>query len=162
MVVVKHLAVMIALTAGLVWAQSTTSQTPPPSAQGESAAGSTKSTQTQPGARPGRPMGQSQDMHHQQMQDIQASLAKMHALLNSMRAGYATMNTKDQPAMQANIEMWQLMLDHMDRMMQHMQSMEGGMGAGGGMPHHHGGMGMRPEGPASPPQPGTPQQPPPK
>jgi hypothetical protein len=155
MVVVKHVAVMIAITAGLVWAQSTTPQTPP-STQGGSAAG-----QTQPEARPGGRMGGSQEMHGQEMQEIQASLARMHALLNSMRAGYSTMDTKDQPAMQANIEMWQMMLDHMDRMVQHMQSMQGGMGPAGGM-RHHGNMGMKPEGTAPQSQPAAPQQPPPK
>jgi hypothetical protein len=110
---------LILLGTALAWAQN------PP------ASSSTAPAQT-PSSGQGHDMAGMQQMHQQEMQDIQATLQKMHALLNSMRAAYSGMETRDQPAMQANIEMWQLMVDHMDKMVQRMQSMEHG-----GMQHHH-------------------------
>jgi hypothetical protein len=74
------------------------------------------------------------------MQKMQADLNRMHALLNSMRGSATSMDPRDQPAMLSNIEMWQMMLDHMDQMLKHMQSMQQGMGmmdSGKPGPHAH-------------------------
>jgi hypothetical protein len=93
-------------------------------------------------------------MHQQHMKEMQADLEKMRGLLSQMRSSMASMNAKDQAAMKINVQMWQALIDQMDREFQHMQMMmHGGMGGphGEGMMHQHG-----PEG-ATPPPPGPPQ-----
>ncbi len=160
-----NLAAALLLCAATLWAQSTAPQTPPATAQGETGAGSAKSTQAQPAPRAGKGMAGMQgmqQMHQQHMQEAKATLERMHALLNSMRSSYTSMNPKDQPAMQANIEMWQLMLSHLDQMVQHMESMGPGAGPGMMMQHRHGQPGNVPPKPPSPNEPGTPPPPPPQ
>ncbi len=89
-------------------------------------------------------------MHQQHMQEMQTLLTRMSGMLSQMRANVAVMNPKDQPAMNTDIQLWQLVIDHMQDEMQHMQSMHSGMGEGmGGMQHHH------PTPGGSPPPPGN-------
>jgi hypothetical protein len=111
-------------------AQTSTPQTPPPSAQGQTGAGTAQGTA--PRGRMGGMRGMG--MNQQHLQQMQADLNHMHALLNSMRANLSSMSPKDQPAMQSNVEMWQIMVNHMDSMMQHVQMMQGMGTPGGGQP----------------------------
>lgn len=111
------------------WAQSSTPQTPPAGAQAQTGAGTAK------GAPRSGPMAGMQG-RGMDIQKMQADLNRMHALLNSMRGSVTSMDPRDQPAMLSNIELWQLMLDHMDQMVKHMQSMQQGMGMMPG-PHAH-------------------------
>lgn len=154
----------IVMFAACVWAQST----PPADAQGQTGAGATKSTQKTPGTGKGPAGAQGMGaMHAQHMQQMQADIAKMQSLLNSMRTNVSSMDPKDQPAMMNNIELWQMMVDHMNEMVKHMGSMGGpGMmhGAPGGTMHHHGAMGTMKEGTPSSgtSKPTTPPPPPPQ
>ncbi len=130
---ISAVVVMMVMWAVVAWGQSTTTQTPPAGAQAGSSAGAAKSTQATPGQRPGKGMAA---MHEQHMQEMKAGITRMQALLAQMRSSYANMDPKDQPAMQANIELWQMMIEHMNQMVQHMEQMGGpGMGMGHGMMH---------------------------
>lgn len=146
------LAVVMSL-APLAWTQSTTPQTPPPGAQTGSSAGSQSSTAPRP---PQRGMeGSSEDrMRMQQhMQAMQNDLAKMRSLLEQMKSSAAGLSGNEKTAMEANVQLWQMMIDHMSQMAEHMSSMQGGMGMSGhsgmkhktGGAHNHGNM----QGPAS-------------
>jgi hypothetical protein len=116
----RKLILLVALTICTApgWAQSSPAQTPHAGARNQTGMGAAKSTA--PGGMHGMcGMGMSQ----QDMQHMQANLNHMHALLNSMRANMSSMDARNQPAMLSNIEMWQLMLDHMDGMVKQMQGM---------------------------------------
>ncbi len=156
----RHFIVIAAMIwAMMAWAQSTTPQTPPAESQAQSGAGAAQSTQTQPGMRAGKGMA---GMHEQHMQQMKANMTRMQALLAQMRSAYANMDAKDKPAMQANIEMWQMMVDHMNQMAQHMEQMHGegmGMGPGGHHMMHHAPGTAKPN---TTPQPGTQATPPPQ
>jgi hypothetical protein len=51
--------------------------------------------------------------------DMEATLAKMHTVLKQMRTKAAS-NPKD-PLAQTNVEMWQLMVDHLDKQFQELR-----------------------------------------
>jgi hypothetical protein len=55
-----------------------------------------------------------QNSARQRMQEMGATLAKMHALLKQMQAKNSTSATKD-PSAKANLEMWGLMLGDLDK-----------------------------------------------
>jgi hypothetical protein len=52
-------------------------------------------------------------------QDMQATLAKMHAVLKQMRAKAAS-SSKD-PLAKANLDMWELLVGHLDKQFQELQ-----------------------------------------
>jgi hypothetical protein len=92
-------------------------------------------------------------MHEKHMQEMEQNLAKMKTLLEQMKSNAADLKGKDKAAMDANVQLWQMMIDHMEQMMKHMSSM-GMMGPGmegHGMMHSQG---------ATPPQGKTPPPPP--
>ncbi len=134
-----------------MWAQTNTPQT---------------STQGGTQSKPSGTMGsmQSPMMHDQhgaqmggmQQQQMKQSVAEMKALLEQMKTNAASMTGKDKAAWDANVQLWQKMIDHMDQMTSHMSEMGGmGMGSGSGMMmHKHG-----PGGANRPPQPQTPAKP---
>jgi Class III cytochrome C family len=106
----------------MVWAQYTLAQAPSADVHSHSATDTAKPAQEQPGMPADKSTA---GMREQHMQEMKANLDKMHALLEKMKTSVAGMDPKDQPAMQANIQMWQMMIDHLDAMTQHMQSMQG-------------------------------------
>jgi hypothetical protein len=55
----------------------------------------------------------------QRMQDMEGTLAKMHAVLKQMRAKAAS-NSKD-PLVKANLDMWELMVGHLDKQLKELQ-----------------------------------------
>jgi hypothetical protein len=55
-----------------------------------------------------------QNSARQRMEEMGATLAKMHALLKQMQAKNSTSATKD-PSVKANLEMWGLMLGDLDK-----------------------------------------------
>jgi hypothetical protein len=128
----------------LLCAQNTTPETP-----------ATPQTQTQSGTMH-RGMKNSQGgadmraMHEQHMQEMKQNIAKMKTLLEQMKTNAAGLSGKDKAAMDANVQLWQMMIDHMDQMMNHMGMMGSGMN-GRGMKHNHGA-------PPPPPPPPAPQQ----
>jgi hypothetical protein len=99
--------------------------------------------------------------HEQHMQQAKEQLAKMHQLLDQMKSNVSKMDQKDQAYAQANAQMWEMMVSHLDMMVQHMSEMK--PGAGGGMRHRHmGGPGAGMPGSTGPTQPSTPEAKPPK
>jgi len=51
---------------------------------------------------------------HQRLQEMETTLKSMHALLKKMQANAASSKSKDSAAA-ANLEMWELMLAHLDK-----------------------------------------------
>ena len=93
--------------------------------------------------------------HHEQMQAMckehmdamKTEVQKMHSNLDQMKANVAKISNADEKARwQANVDMWQIVADHHDQMLKHMEDAQAkGMGCGmmmgdmgGGMMHHHG------------------------
>ncbi len=86
---------------------------------------------------------------HDHMQDMKQSVAKMKSLLEQMKANAAGLSGKDKAAMDANVQLWQMMIDHMDQMANHMGMMNMDMGhQHNAMPQHP----MPPTPPSPPPQ----------
>jgi hypothetical protein len=68
---------------------------------------------------PHKPSPRGKDSLHEQAQEMQETLARMHAVLDQMRTKSAI--SKD-PAAKANVEMWGLMANHLDKQLQELQS----------------------------------------
>ncbi|HKV81696.1 MAG TPA: hypothetical protein VJP02_26350 [Candidatus Sulfotelmatobacter sp.] len=62
-----------------------------------------------------------QNSARQRMEEMGATLAKMHALLKQMQAKNSASATKD-PSAKANLEMWVLMLSDMDKQYEQLRS----------------------------------------
>jgi hypothetical protein len=110
----RYFAVAAILWAAIAAAQTAKPQ-PPPSVPDTSTANAQKVTPERPCASSDRANALSLN---QRAQQIRSRLVSLRALLNSMRAAYATVDSRSQPAMQANIEMWQLLLDQLDDLTQ--------------------------------------------
>jgi hypothetical protein len=54
------------------------------------------------------------------MQEMASTLDSMHALLRQMQASNASHRSKDAVA-KANLEMWELLLDHLDKQLHEME-----------------------------------------
>lgn len=125
-------------------AQSTAPQTPPAGAQGQSAAGREQGSTPAGNAGMHHTMSQNDmaPMHAREMEAMRQQVAKMQTLLDQMKANVDGLSGANKTAMQANVQLWQMMIDHMKQMVQHMSSMGGmmmqprGMGAGPGHPPH--------------------------
>lgn len=86
------------------------------------------------------------DMHKKEMEGMKADLDKMKASLEQMKANVAKISDANEKGRwQSNIDLWIVMVGHMEHMMKHMNE----MGPGMGMQHHHDGMGGRPAPPPS-------------
>ena len=57
---------------------------------------------------------EAQPVTRERMQEMQATLDGMHALLKEMQAKNASSRSKD-PVAKANLEMWELLLGHLDK-----------------------------------------------
>jgi hypothetical protein len=113
---------VVLVWAGATWAQNVTTETAPASMP-MPAPNSTANNMQAPPA----PMGQNQSTRSnlqnpemgrlQRMQEMQDTLSKMHELLKDMQAKVASSNPKSQSAMMDNVQMWQLILEHLDHNM---------------------------------------------
>lgn len=56
----------------------------------------------------------------QHLQEMETTLKSMHALLNKMQANNASSKSKN-PTAEANLEMWELLLAHLDKEFQQLQ-----------------------------------------
>ncbi len=84
-------------------------------------------------------------MHKQEMEAMRADLEKMKSSLAQMKANLLTIKDPNELSRwRNNVELWETLLTHMDRMQKNMQSM------GHGMMHGHG---MRPPAPPAEKQP---------
>lgn len=57
---------------------------------------------------------------HQRLQDMETTLTGMHSVLKQMRAKAAASKTKD-PLVKANLDMWELMVSHLDKQLQELR-----------------------------------------
>jgi TolA-binding protein len=114
-------------------------------------------TQSQAPTSPGGPGSRSQmraehrqkmmEMHKQQMEAMKADVEKMKASLAQMKTNVQGItDAKEKARWQANVDMWETMVGHMDGMLKHTESMGLGM------------MGPGMGGPPSPPQTEKPPQ----
>jgi hypothetical protein len=162
---VRNLMLGLMLTGAMAFAQSTTPQTAPQTPPvGTPGAGTEQGMQTPPrrGMRGGMGMQGMGQMHEQHMQQAKEQLAKMHQLLDQMKSNVSKMDQKDQAYAQANAQMWEMMVSHLDMMVQRMSEMKPGAGPGAMRHRHMGGPGAGMPGSTGPTQPSTPEAKPPK
>ncbi|HVO63799.1 MAG TPA: hypothetical protein VMT53_22945 [Terriglobales bacterium] len=77
------------------------------------------------------------EMHKQQVEAMKADLEKMKSSLTAMKANVANISdAKEKARWQANVDMWETMVGHMDQMQKQMEWMGPGMHPGmmGGPP----------------------------
>ena len=102
---------------------------------------------------------QMQAMCKEHIATMKTDVQKMHSAFDKMKGNVASISNADEKARwQANVDMWQTVVDHHDQMLKHMEDAQAkGMGCGmmmsdmgmGGMMHHHG-MGPMKPAPAAP------------
>ena len=120
---IKRLAaIAVILGAASTWAQSPAPVTTPtgtPAVVGGDATRNNSRLMGRPfpGRRPGI---QTQLIEHQRLQEMQTTLASMHALLKEMREKAAARNAKD-PVAKDNLQMWELMLAHLDKQLEQLR-----------------------------------------
>ncbi len=127
---IRKLILTVVLMALPVFAQNTTQQNPSP---GTTPGGMAEHHHKSAGM---QSSGGMQAMHEKQMQEMKQNIDKMKALLQDMKTNVAGLSGKEKAAMDANVQLWQMMIDHMEQMMNNMsmmESMHGGM-----MQHQHG------------------------
>ncbi len=116
--------------------------------------GQQSSSGAQAGTQPPAPGGRAgtRAQRHEQMQAMckehieamKTDVQKMHSAFDKMKSNVASISNADEKARwQANVDMWQTMVDHHDQMLKHMEDaqakgmgcgmMMGGMGMGDGM-----------------------------
>jgi hypothetical protein len=136
----KLLLILLLMLTSLALAQSA------PSGQ-QSSSGAQAGTPPGPGVWAGQRAQrheQMQAMCKEHIEAMKADAQKMHSAFDKMKANVASITNVDEKARwQANIDMWQSMLDHHDQMLKHMEDaqakgmgcgmMMGGMRMGGGM-----------------------------
>ena len=133
----KLLPILLLMLTSLALAQSSGQQ---------SSSGAQAGTPPAPGVRAGQRAQrheQMQAMCKEHIEAMKVDAQKMHFAFDKMKANVASIGNADEKARwQANIDMWQSMLDHHDQMLKHMEDaqakgmgcgMMGGMGMGGGM-----------------------------
>src|SRR5579864_6601727 len=92
---------------------------------------------------------QMQAMCKEHMEAMKSDVQKLHSSFDQMKANVAKIINADEKARwQANLDMWQTVVNHHDQMLKHMEDaqangmgcgmMMGEMGMGGGMMHPHG------------------------
>jgi hypothetical protein len=80
------------------------------------------------------------EMHKQQMEAMQADVEKMKSSVAQMKADVAKMKNSDEKTRwQNNVDMWEIVIGHIDQMLKQMNSMghHGMHGMGNGMMHDH-------------------------
>lgn len=127
----RNVLFVVALAIPLLLCAQDTSSAPPAAPQTQTGSGTMHHQMS--GAQGDANM---QAMHEQHMQEMKQGIAKMKTLLEQMKTNAAGLSGKDKAAMDANVQLWQMMIDHMDEMMNHMGMMGPGM-EGHGMMHNH-------------------------
>jgi len=96
-------------------------------------------------------------LHQQRLQEMEVSLAKMHTLLNDMKARMAANNSHSTPSQKDNIELWEMMLGHLDKTLAQarLAAVQRGALSGGPAAKNRGPMVYRQQ-PSKPPLPGAP------
>src|SRR5438445_2317492 len=138
------LPILLVLMTSLAWAQGA------PSGQQASRgaqAGSTQPPASGAGAGRAQRREQMQAMCKEHIETMKTDVQKMHSVFDKMKGNVASISNVDEKARwQANVDIWQTVVDH-DQMLKHMEDAQAkGMGCGmtmsdmrmGGMMHHHG------------------------
>ncbi len=111
----RSLLAVLVLASCFTFAQTT----PPPSGQSQTAPPAGAGPNAQGRAARRQRMQQMRQQHMQMMKD---QIDKMTAKLNDMKSAAASITDENGKKMaQDNIDMWQMLLDHMNQMMQHME-----------------------------------------
>jgi len=142
-------------TALMAWAQNPASA--PQSSSGTQAGGAQTTTRETRAAR----RAQMEAMCKAHLETMKSDVQRMHSAFDRMKSNVATITNADEKARwQANLDMWETVVNHHDQMLKHMDAaqasgmgcdmMMGEMGMGGMMGHHHG---MGEMNPAPAPQP---------
>jgi hypothetical protein len=120
--------ILIFVLTSLAWAQDASPQAPPSMASPDSR-DQMRSEHHQ----------KMMEMHKQQMDAMKADMEKMKSSLAQMKADVAGIgNSGEKRRWQSNVDMWEVLIGHMDQMLKHMDSMGPGSGMGPGMMHHPG------------------------
>jgi hypothetical protein len=113
------LVLIFALTPAL-WAQDKPAQAPP---------GPSSGNQMRAEYRP-----KMMEMHKQEMEAMRADIGKMKSLLAQMKAIILTIRDPNELSLwRTNVDMWETVVTHMDRMQKNMESMRPGMMHGQGV-----------------------------
>lgn len=152
----KLLPILLLLMTTWAWAQATPSGQQPSNAK----QAGTQSTPGAPAGQRAQRRAQMQAMCKEHTEGMKTDVQKMHSAFDKMKANVASISNTDEKARwQANLDMWQTVLDHHDQMLKHMEDAQAkGMGCGmmmgdigmGGMMRHPG---MGPGAPATPTSP---------
>ena len=139
----KLLPILLLMLTSLALAQSA------PSGQ-QSSSGAQAGTLPAPGVRAGQRAQrheQMQAMCKEHIEAMKADVQKMHSAFDKMKANVASISNADEKARwQANIDMWQTMLDHHDQMLKHMEDAQAkGTGCGNDDGRHGNGWRYEPD-----------------
>ena len=116
----KRISIFLSVMSALVCLSFAQDQAPPPAAA--------------PHPQMGMDRQKMPEMHKQHMEAMKADIDKMNASLDQMKANVANISDATEKARwQNNVDLWTVMVGHMEQMMKHMEQMGPGMGM---MPHH--------------------------
>jgi hypothetical protein len=120
------LLVALLLMTALAWPQAA-----PSSQQSSSETQTGTQTPTKAGQRAQR-REQMRAMCKEHMEAMKTDVQKMHSTFDKMKANVASISNADEKARwQANVDMWQTVMDHHDQMLKHMEDAQAkGMGCG--------------------------------
>jgi len=141
----SFLLTILLVVVPLTWGQSATSTSSSQSSSGTQA-GSTQTTA--PGPRAAR-RERMRAMSKEHLEAMKSEVQKMHSAFDRMKSNVAAIaNADEKERWQANLDMWEIVVQHHDQMLKHMEDaqasgmgcgmMMGDMGMGGGMMGHHG------------------------
>ncbi len=101
---------IILLSVATIWAQTSVGGQNPSDATPQSQAAPAPSSQD-----PSVAMQRMEAVHEQRLQEMEVILAKMHTLLNDMKAKVAAGDSKNASSQMDNIELWEMLLGHLDK-----------------------------------------------
>ncbi len=144
----NFLPILFVVGACLSWGQSVSSGQ-------QSSSGTQTGTPAAPTTANAQRRAQMRAMCKEHIAAMKTDVEKMHSAFDKMKANVASIsNAEEKARWQANVDMWQTVMGHHERMLKQMEAMQGqGMGCGmmmGGM-GMGGGMGRGGMGPMSPP-----------
>jgi hypothetical protein len=142
----SFLVILLLVVASLAWGQDA----PPPGQQssGGKQAGSAQAPASEgPASHRTQRRERMEAMCKEHIEAMKTDVQKMHSAFDRMKGDVATISNPDEKARwQANLDMWQTVVDHHDQMLKHMQDaqangmgcsmMMGEMGMSGSIGHH--------------------------
>lgn len=156
----RLLPILLLLMTTWAWGQGTPSGQQPSTSQAGAGAQSTAGAPASPRA---QRRAQMQALCKEHIEAMKTDVQKMHSAFDKMKANVASISNADEKTRwQANLDMWQTVVDHHEQMLKLMENaqakgmgcgmMMGDMGMGGMMMQHPG------KGPGAPPTPTPPNE----